>query len=77
MDIGARHGKTAAQVALRWLVQQQSVAALTKTATESRLAENFAVFDFSLDGDEMGAISGLARPDGRIVNPGHLAPKWD
>jgi diketogulonate reductase-like aldo/keto reductase len=76
-DIGARHGKTAAQVTLRWLIQQQSVAALTKTATESRLAENFAVFDFSLDAEEMDAISGLARPDGRIVNPGHLAPAWD
>ena len=76
-DIGARHGKTAAQVALRWLIQQQSVAALTKTATESRLAENFAVFDFSLDAAEMVAISALARPDGRIVNPGHLAPEWD
>ena len=76
-DIGARHGKTAAQVSLRWLIQQQSVAALTKTATESRLAENFAVFDFSLDAEEMDAISGLARPDGRIVNPGHLAPAWD
>ena len=76
-DIGARHGKTAAQVTLRWLIQQQSVAALTKTATESRLAENFAVFDFSLDAEEMDAILGLARPDGRIVNPGHLAPEWD
>ncbi len=76
-DIGARHGKTAAQVALRWAIQQQGVAALTKTATESRLAENFAVFDFSLDAEEMDAISGLARPDGRIVNPGHLAPEWD
>lgn len=76
-DIGARHGKTAAQVSLRWLIQQQSVAALTKTATESRLAENFAVFDFSLDAEEMDAISALARPDGRIVNPGHLAPEWD
>lgn len=76
-DIGARYGKTAAQVVLRWLIQQQGVVALSKTATESRLGENFAVFDFLLTGDEMAAISALARPDGRIVNPGHLAPKWD
>ncbi len=76
-DIGARHGKTAAQVALRWLVQQQGVAALTKTATENRIAENFAVFDFHLDAQEMDAIAALARPDGRIVNPAHLAPTWD
>lgn len=76
-DIGARYGKTAAQVVLRWLIQQQGVVALSKTATESRLGENFAVFDFLLTGDEMAAISALAKPDGRIVNPGHLAPKWD
>ena len=76
-DIGARHGKTAAQVALRWAIQQQGVIALSKTATEGRLAENFSVFDFHLDAEEMDAISGLARPDGRIVNPAHLAPQWD
>ncbi|MNT78487.1 2,5-diketo-D-gluconate reductase B [compost metagenome] len=61
----------------RWLIQRQSLAALTKTATERRIAESFAAFDLSLDAKEMDAISGLARPDGRIVNPGHLAPEWD
>ena len=76
-DIAARHGKTAAQVVLRWLVQQPGVITLSKTATESRLAENFAIFDFVLSDDEMAAIHGLARPAGRIVNPAHLAPKWD
>ena len=60
-DIGARHGKTAAQVTLRWLVQQQDVVALTKTATESRLAENFAVFDFSLDGADLNRMPGRTR----------------
>ncbi|ATN33359.1 2,5-didehydrogluconate reductase [Rhizobium sp. ACO-34A] len=76
-DIAARHGKTAAQVVLRWAIQQQGVIALSKTSTESRLAENFAVFDFSLSAEEMDAIHGLARPVGRIVNPGNLAPDWD
>ncbi|AFL49288.1 2,5-diketo-D-gluconate reductase B [Sinorhizobium fredii] len=76
-DIGARHGKTAAQVALRWLVQQQDVITLSKTATETRLRENFAIFDFALTREEMAAIRGLARPDGRIVNPAGLAPVWD
>ncbi|WP_018239098.1 aldo/keto reductase [Ensifer sp. BR816] len=76
-DIGARHGKTAAQVVLRWLVQQQDVIALSKTATETRLKENFAIFDFALTREEMAAIRGLARPDGRIVNPEGLAPVWD
>ncbi|WP_377295765.1 aldo/keto reductase [Rhizobium sp. SGZ-381] len=77
-DIGARHGKTAAQVVLRFAVQQEGIIALSKTATESRLAENYDIFDFTLSADEMAAIEGLARPDGRIVNPGHLRPPhWD
>jgi diketogulonate reductase-like aldo/keto reductase len=76
-EIGERHGKTAAQVALRWLVQQQDVIVLSKTATEARLKENFAIFDFALTREEMAAIRELARPAGRIVNPQGLAPEWD
>ncbi len=76
-DIGSRHGKTAAQVVLRWLIQQHGVVALSKTSTASRLKENFDIFDFHLTADEMKAIHGLARPDGRIVNPQGLAPVWD
>jgi diketogulonate reductase-like aldo/keto reductase len=76
-EIGGRHGKTAAQVALRWLVQQQDVIALSKTATEARLKENFAIFDFALTREEMAAVRELARPNGRIVNPQGLAPEWD
>jgi 2,5-diketo-D-gluconate reductase B len=76
-DIGSHHGKTAAQVALRWLIQQYGVVALTKTATQSRLAENFDIFDFVLSADEMKAIHLLAKPDGRIANPQGLAPVWD
>ncbi|MGF9692992.1 aldo/keto reductase [Rhizobium sp. 0TCS1.26] len=77
-DIGAKHGKSAAQVVLRWAVQQDGVIALSKTATESRLQENYDIFDFSLTDEEMQAIHGLAEPDGRIVNPGHLRPPhWD
>lgn len=76
-DIAAKHGKTAAQVALRWAIQQKDVIALSKTATVSRLPENYDVFDFALSEDEMQAIHALAKPNGRIVSPGHLAPKWD
>ncbi len=76
-DIGAKHGKSAAQVVLRWAVQQKDVIALSKTATESRLPENFEIFDFALSEEEMAAVHKLARPDGRIVSPGHLAPDWD
>ncbi len=47
-DIGARHKKSAAQVALRWAVQQKDVIALSKTANVGPLQENFDVFDFEL-----------------------------
>lgn len=76
-EIGLAHGKSAAQVALRWLIQQPGVVALTKTASENRLAENLALFDFALTPDDMARIHALARPDGRIVSPDGLAPVWD
>lgn len=76
-EIGTRHGKSAAQVALRWVVQQPSVVALSKTARLERLAENFSIFDFALSDDEMNAIFALAEPQGRIVSPANLAPRWD
>lgn len=75
-DIGRAHGKTAAQVGLRWLIQQGLVA-LSKTANVERVAENAAIFDFQLDDQEMAAIARLARADGRLVNPPGLAPDWD
>ncbi|WP_444666013.1 aldo/keto reductase [Cereibacter changlensis] len=75
-EIAARHGKTAAQVGLRWLIQQ-GVVVLSKTARPTRLAENFDIFDFALTAADMAAIGGLARPEGRIVNPAGLAPAWE
>ncbi|MGW8704842.1 aldo/keto reductase [Brevundimonas sp. NPDC055814] len=74
--IGARYGKSAAQVGLRWLIQQGYIA-LSKTANPARAAENIAIFDFALDDADMAAISALARPDGRLVSPAGLAPAWD
>lgn len=76
-QIAARHGKSVAQVVLRWLVQQEGIIALSKTVSEARAAENLAIFDFELDAGDMAAIRALARPDGRIVSPQGLAPVWD
>jgi diketogulonate reductase-like aldo/keto reductase len=75
-QIGAKYGKSAAQVALRWLIQQGFVA-LSKTAKPERVAENVAIFDFALSADDMVAIGKLSRPDGRLVSPPGLAPQWD
>lgn len=73
--IGAPYGKTAAQVGLRWLIQQGFVA-LSKTARPGRVAENFDIFDFTLTDRDMAAISALSAPNGRIVSPEGLAPDW-
>jgi len=65
--IGAAHGKTAAQVCLRYLVQQEIVV-IPRTSKEQRLAENGAIFDFALSAAEMKEIAGLTRRDGRVVD---------
>lgn len=56
--IAAAHGKTPAQIVLRWHVQQGLVA-IPKSSNPQRLRENLAVFDFSLTAAEMAAISAL------------------
>lgn len=76
-EIGAKYGKSAAQVALRWMAQHDGVAALTKTARPERLEENFDVFDFELSLQDMASIADLAEPEGRIVREPELAPDWD
>jgi 2,5-diketo-D-gluconate reductase B len=73
--IGKAHGKSASQVALRYLAQQ-GIIPIPRTANPDHLAADFAVFDFKLDDGEMAEVSALKRPDGRVVNPPH-APKWD
>jgi diketogulonate reductase-like aldo/keto reductase len=75
-EIASRHGKSVAQIVLRWIVQQGLVV-LSKTVSESRAMENAAIFDFALTQYEMAAIHALSRPDGRIVSPDGLAPVWD
>lgn len=74
--VAERHGRTPAQIVLRWQVQQPGVAAIPKSGNRQRTAENFAIFDFTLSDEEMGRISGLARPDGRMISPA-FAPAWD
>lgn len=76
-EIAARLGKTPAQIALRWLVQQDNVVTLTKTLQRDRAEANARVFDFALSADDMARIAALARPDGRLVSPDGLAPAWD
>jgi 2,5-diketo-D-gluconate reductase A len=55
-EIGAAHGKSVAQVVLRWLVQRD-VVVIPKSVRPERMAENIDVFDFELTDDEMGRIA--------------------
>jgi diketogulonate reductase-like aldo/keto reductase len=73
--IGKAHGKTSAQVCLRWLVQQ-NVAAIPRTSRIERLSENIDIFDFMLSEAELQRVSELASPKGRLTDFG-FAPKWD
>ncbi len=60
-EIGEAYGKTAAQIALRWLTQQEKVAAIPKAASEDHLRSNFDIFDFELDDEEIERVSTLRR----------------
>ena len=61
LDIGEAHSKTSAQVALRWLIQQEKIAAIPKATGEDHLKSNLDLFDFELSNEEMERISGLRR----------------
>jgi 2,5-diketo-D-gluconate reductase B len=73
--IGERYRKTAAQVCLRWLVQQ-NVAAIPRTSKLERLSENIDIFDFELSEADMREISEMGSAGGRLTDFG-FAPKWD
>ena len=57
-QIGAAHGKSVAQVVLRWLIQREAVV-IPKSVRPERMAENLDVFDFQLTDEEMGRIAAL------------------
>jgi diketogulonate reductase-like aldo/keto reductase len=73
--IGKAHGKSGAQVSLRWLVQQ-NVVVIPRTSKLERLEENLAIFDFRLSDAEMTEIAGLSGAAKRIVNLA-WSPAWD
>lgn len=74
--LATKHGKNPGQIALRWLVQQERVAAIPKAASEENLRANFDIFNFVLDAEDMERVNMLMRGDKRLINP-DWAPKWD
>jgi 2,5-diketo-D-gluconate reductase B len=75
--IAENHGVNPGQVALRWLIQQESVIAIPMSRKEEHAVENLSIFDFTLSKSEMSSISSLARPNGRLLNWEELVPEWD
>ena len=66
-EIGARYGKSAAQVALRWLTQC-GIVAIPKSSHKERMEQNFNIFDFSLSSNEMQQIATLNQEDAGFIN---------
>jgi 2,5-diketo-D-gluconate reductase B len=73
--IGRKHGATAAQVALKWLLDQDGVAAIPKASRPETQRANFEALHVKLDDEDRAAIAALPK-NKRFVNPG-FAPVWD
>ncbi len=67
--IGAKYGKTASQVALRWLTQR-GIVAIPKSTHKERMQQNFDIFDFTLSDDDMAQIATLNQHDTGTINFG-------
>ena len=77
-ELSEKYNKTPAQVTLRWIIQQQSVA-IPKTAKKRRLKENIDIYDFEIDDYDMNRIHSLARDQRRVLNleTNPLLGAWD
>jgi len=74
--IAKRLGTSAAAVTIAWLLAQEGVVAIPKSASPERLGENLAALDVRLTAQDVAAIDRLAQPDGRLIDP-EFAPAWD
>jgi 2,5-diketo-D-gluconate reductase B len=73
--IGRKHDASAAQVALKWLLDQDGVAAIPKASRAESQKANLGALEVRLDDEDRSMIAGLPK-DKRCVNPG-FAPAWD
>ena len=76
-EIASAHDKTAAQVALRFLVQQPQIAVVPRALEFSEIEEDISLFDFQLNDEEMERIGALRNRNVRIVDPQVRRPVWD
>jgi 2,5-diketo-D-gluconate reductase B len=76
-QVADNHGKSEAQVALRWLIQQENVAAIPKATSREHIKDNFDIFDFELSKEEMEKINDLRKKNNRKVNPSFAPDTWN
>lgn len=74
-DIAGKHGKGSEQVALRWLIEQESVLAIPRSSNPNHIQSNFDIFDFELDAEDKERIARLPK-NRRQIDPS-FAPRWD
>ncbi len=74
-DLGRKYGKSAGQVTLRWLIQQEGVGAIPRSSRPENMRANIDIFDFELSDEDMAAIHGLAR--GERYSRFDWEPEWD
>jgi len=75
VEIGKKYQKSAAQVALKWLLEQEQVVAIPKATRPEHLQANLEATQFDLDDEDFFAIDDLEK-NFRVVNP-DFAPDWD
>jgi diketogulonate reductase-like aldo/keto reductase len=75
-DMARAHGRTPAQIVLRWEIEQDRVGAIPRTSNPERAASNLDVFSFELSADEREALFAMTKQRKRLVDPG-FAPDWD
>jgi 2,5-diketo-D-gluconate reductase B len=73
--IASEYGKTPAQIALRWLIEQENVIAIPKAASTDHLKENYELYDFELSDEHFDEIDQLEKSR-RMSNPS-FAPDWN
>ncbi len=77
ITIGKKYGKSPGQVALRWLLDQEKVAAIPKAGRREHAAANIAIFDFQLSPEDRATIDNLAGDADRMVEWAGYTPRWD
>jgi diketogulonate reductase-like aldo/keto reductase len=75
-DIASAHGKSPAQITLKWLIDQDQIAAIPRSSNRDHIRSNFEIFDITLSAEETRRINALRSSANRLIDPS-WAPAWD